>query len=127
MRKLISIFIVAAFCSCNTAGRLFKDYTLYHRDKSINYPKENLTLRFNNDTTGLFINSNEGRETFNQSFAFSRVKNDYLIIEKVNPASLSLISLKQGDTIVLTKRRLLFFYNGDKKYLLSFKKSATTI
>ncbi|HMI79163.1 MAG TPA: hypothetical protein VK484_10225 [Ferruginibacter sp.] len=123
MRKIISIFIVAAFCSCKTTGKLFKEYILYHKDKNINYPKENLTVRFISDTTGLFINSDEGREIFNQSFAFSRVKNDYLIIGNVDQTSLSLISLKQGDTIVLAKRRLLFFYNGDKKYLLSFKRA----
>ncbi len=111
MRKVISIFIISAFCSCNTAGKLFKEYTLYHRDKSVNYPKENLTIRVISDTTGLFINTDEGREVFNQNFSFSRVKNDYLLIGNVDQTSLSLISLKQGDTIVLAKKRLLFFYN----------------
>ncbi|WP_414524355.1 hypothetical protein, partial [Umezakia ovalisporum] len=70
-----------------------------------------------------FINGDVGREKFNQSFAFSRVKNDYLIIENVHPKSTSVISLKQGDTIVLDKKRLYYFYTGDKKFLLSFKRS----
>jgi len=123
MSKAISIIIIAAFCSCNTTGKLFKEYTLYHRDRSINYPKENLTFQFISDTTGLFINSDEKRETFNQNFSFSRVKDDYLIVKIVNQTSPNLISLKQGDTIVLDKKRIHFFYTGDKKYLLSFKKS----
>ncbi len=123
MRTILSLFIIAAFCSCKTTGKLYKEYEMYHRDISINYPKENLAIRFNSDTTGLFINTREGRICFNQSFAFSRVKSDYLIIRNVDQTNLNLISLKQGDTIVLDKRRLLYFYNGDKKYLLSFKKS----
>ena len=122
MRKVICIFTVATFCSCNTTGKLFKEYALYHRDKSINYPKENLTVKFVNDTSGLFINSDEGRKIFNQGFTFSRVKNDFLIIENVNQVSPNLISLKRGDTIIVDKKRLHFFYTGDKKYLLSFKR-----
>ena len=121
MKKVLVILIVTTFLSCNTS-KLFKEYTLYHRDKNINYPKETITVRFVSDTTGLFSNSDDGRDTFIQSFSFSRLKDDYLIIEAVDQINQNLISLKNGDTIVIAKKRLHFFYNGDKKYLLSFKR-----
>jgi hypothetical protein len=121
MKKVLVILIVTTFLKCTTS-KLFKEYTLYHRDKNINYPKETITVRFVSDTTGLFSNSDDGRDTFIQSFCFSRIKDDYLIIEAVNQINQNLISLKNGDTIVTAKKQLHFFYNGDKKYLLSFKR-----
>lgn len=122
MIKTIAIIIIASFCSCSTTSKLFEKYTLYRRDKTINYPKEKLSFKFINDTTGLFINSYNGSEILSQKFSFSRIKNEYLIISHVNPINQSLISLKQGDTIIFYKKRLLFFYKSDKKYLLSFRK-----
>jgi hypothetical protein len=119
MRHIVYIFIFIGFLGCATT----KEYKLYRRDKSINYPKEKLTLKLISDTTGLFINADEGRETFNQKFIFARSNNDeYLIIEDVTPVSKNLISIKQGDTLVVHKNRMHFFYTGDKKYLLSFKR-----
>ncbi len=123
MKKVayILLFFMAVFYSCNTS-KLAKEYKLYQRDKTINYPKENLSIKLANDTTGLFVNNYESTKVFNQDFVFSKIKDDYLIIRNVSQSNPHLISFKQGDTIVLTKGRLLFFYNGDKKYLLSFKK-----
>ena len=121
MKKVLHIVIVFAVCSCNT-NKLFTEYKLYHRDKYFNHPKEKLTIKLFNDTTGLFVNSDKGRETFNQKFTFSRVKSDYLIVEGLSQTDPHLISLKQGDTIILEKNRLHFTYTGDKKYFLSFKK-----
>lgn len=115
---LVFIFIV----SCRTTN-LHKEYISYRRDKYFNYPDENLVLKFNSDTTGEFINKKKNGEIINQYFIFSRVKDDYLIIKKVDLQDIKNITFREGDTIVLAKRRLLFFYKGDKKYLLSFKKS----
>jgi hypothetical protein len=114
----IYICISIGFFSCTTT----KEYKLYRRDKSINYPNEDLTLRFINDTTGFFINEDKHNKTFNQKFNFDREYNKYLIIREVKPIDKNIISLNQGDTIVVYKNQLHFFYNGDKKYLLSFKK-----
>jgi hypothetical protein len=122
MEKALLILIVSIFFSCNTSSKLFKEYSLYQRDKNINYPKEKLTIKFSSDSTGLFINrSNEGEE-FQQSFSFLRVESDYLVIESITPENFSFISIKKGDTIVVTNKQLHFFYKGDQKYLLSFKR-----
>lgn len=118
------LLVLSVLYSCSSS-KLFDEYRLYHRDRTINYPKEILTLKFINDSTGIFINenNNQERERFNQTFTYSKVKSEYLIIKQLDQTNLYLISLKQGDTIVLDKNRLHFFYDGEKKYLLSFKKN----
>lgn len=118
MSNTIYLVIFITLFSCSTS----KEYKLYRRDKTINYPKEELTLSLINDTTGLFFNKYKDKEAFNQRFSFTKSSNKYLIIEDITPTSKWLISLNQGDTIVVHKNQLHFFYNGDKKYLLSFKK-----
>ena len=116
------IFVLVFTVSCKSA-KLYKQYKSYLRDKYFNYPEEKLKLKFTSDTTGEFINKKKNGGVINQEFIFSRIKNDYLIIKKVNFENNKNISFKQGDTIVIAKRRLLFFYNGEKKYLLAFKKT----
>jgi hypothetical protein len=120
MKIAISIFVVFALFGC-TSSKLFKEYELYRRDKTINYPSENLSLKFGSDSTGTFTNADNSRESFTQTFDFVKVNNDYLIVKNIAPTSQSLISLSKGDTIIIDKKRLHFFYNGDKKYFLSFK------
>ncbi len=117
MRYIVYIFLFFSLFSCSAS----KEYMLYRRDRSINYPKEKLSLRLINDTIGLFVNSDEGREPLNQKFSFKRA-DKFLVIESVNPSDQNLISLNQGDTIIVHKNRLHFFYEGSKRYLLSFKK-----
>jgi hypothetical protein len=122
MRNIACLLLVLAFTvSCSTS-KLYREYKSYRRDKYFNYPEEKLTLKFNSDTTGEFINRKKNGEIVNQHFIFSRVNDDYLIIKKVDLQDIKNISFRQGDTIILAKRRLLFFYNGDKRYFLSFKK-----
>jgi hypothetical protein len=121
MKSYIYILFAVVLVSC-TARKLFTEYKLYRRDKTINYPPGKLTLKFNSDTTGEFINADGIREAFSQKFHFARVDDSYLIVQEVSPTSRNFISLKQGDTIIMDKKRLHFFYNGDKKYFLSFKK-----
>ena len=115
--RYIYLFVFFGAFSCSTTN----EYKLYRRDKSINYPKEKLSVKLIDDTTGLFVNADEGREALNQKFSFTRV-DKFLVIESVNPSHQQLISLNQGDTIIVHKNRLHFFYDGDKKYLLSFRK-----
>jgi len=121
MKKLICILIVFSFCNCNT-NKLFKEYKLYRRDAYFNYPEEKLEFKFLDDTTGLFINNKKYREPIKQKFSFSRDDSNYLIVKSVDIHDLQNIGLKEGDTIILAKRHLLFFYSGARKYLLSFKK-----
>lgn len=122
MKKVLLILLVGfTLVSCGTS-QLFKEYKLYNRDQYFNYPKAEIKIKFNNDTTGLLVNSDVGREPFMQGFIFSKVKDEFLIIEKVNKINNDLISFKPGDTVVVAKRRLYFFYAENKKYLLSFKK-----
>lgn len=75
-------------------------------------------MHFNNDTTGKFINKNKNGKINNQHFIFSRVNAVYLIIKKADLQDIKNISFRRGDTIVLAKKRLLFFYNGDKKIFI---------
>jgi hypothetical protein len=121
MKKILYIIVVLTISSCNSS-KLFTEYELYRRDKYFDYPKEKLTIKLFNDTTGLFVNSDKGRESFIQEFTFSKIKSDYLIVEDLNIQNSHFISLNKGDTIILEKRRLHFIYNGDKKYFLSFKR-----
>ena len=121
MQKFYIILIILLSYSCNTSN-LYKGYKLYRSDKSINYPKENLTIKFINDTTGWFINKKIGREKFIQTFYFSKKKNDYLIIEEVKQTDSNMISFKEGDTIVIDEKKLYYFYLNEENYFLSFKK-----
>ena len=123
MKNIRYILIVFIFFSC-VKTNLFKEYVLYRRDISINYPKEKLSLKFISDTTGLFINTNNKGDVIIQRFNFIKLNNDYLIVERVVPICNNLISLKPSDTIIIDKSHLHFFYIGDKKYLLSFKKGS---
>ncbi len=118
MRYITHLLILVGLLSCVST----QEYKLYRRDKTINYPREKLSLKLVNDSTGMFINVDEGRETFNQKFSFEKISDKYLVIESVDSISSNIISLKRNDTIVVHRKRLHFFYNGDKKYLLSFKK-----
>lgn len=118
MRYIAHILILVGLLGCATTG----EYKLYRRDKTIDYPKEKVSLKLINDTTGIFTNAEAGRGAFNQKFSFDKVNGKYLVIRSVAPISNDFISLHQSDTIVAHKNRLHFFYNGEKKYLLSFKR-----
>jgi hypothetical protein len=117
MRCFLIIFSVLGFLGCSTS----KEYKLYRRDKRLNYPAGKLRINIVNDTTGFFTSSDHKREILNQKFAFKKSGN-FLVIRDVSPSNPNVIALTQGDTIVVHKNRLLFFYRGDKKYLLYFKK-----
>jgi hypothetical protein len=122
MKRILCILLASfTFHGCYT-DKLYRDYRLYKRDSHLNYPTEKLAIQLLNDTTGLFVNKQNEKEVFSQNFVFSKVKSDFLVVGKVRPVNRNFISLKAGDTIVIDKQRLHFFYNGDKKYLLSFKK-----
>lgn len=121
MKNILFLLIFFVCYSCN-AHRLFKEYSLYHRDKTLNYPKDKILLKFMSDSTGLFMNESKNGTIFNQKFTCSNVNNNFLIIKELDQINHSLISLKQGDTIIVHKNKLHFFYNGDEKYLLSFKR-----
>lgn len=120
VRKLLYIISLIGF-SCNSS-RLYTEYRLYRRDYFYPFPREKLTIQLFNDSTGLFVNKDKGREPFSQRFGFSEVKNVHLIVENLDQTDSHIISLKQGDTIILDGRRLHFIYRGDIKYILSFKK-----
>lgn len=121
MKRVICAFFLIGLFSCSTI-EFPKKYALYQRDKSLNYPEEDLSIELINDTIGLFTNLNEGSEVFSQKFDFEKVNNDYLIIGNVSQINEDFISLSRGDTIVIDKKRLLFFYVKYKKYLLSFRR-----
>ncbi len=121
MKKRVLLLLLTAFCSCSTS-KLYNEYRLYHRDKSLNFPTDLLSIKIINDTTGIFINADKHTTRINQKFTFDKINNDYLIIKQLDQINPHLISLKMGDTIVMDKKRLHLFYNGEKKYLLSFKK-----
>tara|TARA_R110001592_G_scaffold211053_1_gene462739 strand:+ start:433 stop:786 length:354 start_codon:yes stop_codon:yes gene_type:complete len=116
------MFLLITILSCSTT-EFPKNYALYKRDKNLNYPDEDLKIVLVNDTTGVFTNSKESFETLSQRFYFEKVNNEYLVVDNVSPIDDSSISLNKGDTIVVYKKRLHFFYHGNQKYLLSFKRS----
>lgn len=120
MKRIIYILISLLFFSCSTE-KLYKEYSAYPRDKSLNFPKEKLTLQFVNDTLGLFINSNDNRKTYTQSFNFLK-KDNYLIIKDINTIDENEISFKKGDTLLMYKKKLHVFFKGKEKYFVSFRK-----
>lgn len=115
----ICILLIFVSLSCCSPG---KEYKLYRRDRSINYPEEKLIITLTDDHKGSLTNSKKGRESFTQQFIYRNDKNEFLIIESVKPGTEELISLSAGDTITRYKNQLHFFYNGQRKYFLSFKK-----
>jgi hypothetical protein len=117
MKPISYLFIILGIFSCST----IEVYKLYRSDKSRNHPKEELTLKLVNDTTGLFINSDVGRKALTQKFHFIR-RDGFLLVEDIMPENSRLISLQRGDTIIAHKNHLYFFYDGDKKFFLSFRK-----
>jgi hypothetical protein len=121
MKKILLLVVCFMCYGCNT-NVLFKEYSLYQRDKTINYPKDKLSLKFINDTTGLFINNCLSGESLSQRFIYSRINNNYLVIEKLSLLNSNLISLGKGDTIIVHKNKLFYFYKGNEKYLLSFRR-----
>ena len=121
MKKSFVILIVLIFSGCGSS-KLYKEYSLYRRDKHINYPDEKLSIELLNDTTGLFFNKRKDKELFKQTFNYQKINSDYLVISDINPIDPNLLALNKGDTIVVDRSQLHFFYEGEKKYLLSFKK-----
>lgn len=116
--RTICVVLLLISLGCSTG----KEYKLYRRDKKINYPEERLVISLANDHKGSLINSKKGRERFVQEFIYRNDKNQFLIIESVNPTSEKFISLSAGDTIVQYKNQLHYFYKGERKYFLSFRK-----
>ena len=107
--KKILFLIIPLLTSCTA------EYELYKRDKSLNYPSENLKVQMLSDSTGVFkINE------LNQEFTFLKEGN-YILVKDVSPL-LETISLKPGDTLISEGKKLHFFYKGKDNYLLSFKK-----
>ncbi len=119
MKKLIFLVIILLIYSCHTS-KIYKEYSLYRRDKEIYYPEAHLTIKFEGDSTGLFINNAKNKEVFTQQFVFSK-ENNFIIIEDLDQTNPNVISLSLGDTIIAYNKRLHFFYEGEKKYFLSFK------
>ena len=111
------LFTVFMFSQCNT----HEEYVLYNANKYFNYPNEKLKIVFINDTTGIFLNNYNINDTFNQQFNYVKTTN-FLKIKNINIENPNVISLKKGDTIIYHKNKLYYFYNGEKKYGLYFKK-----
>lgn len=97
-------------------------YSIYKGDKEISVPNNKIEIFLMNDTIGVFKNYLNSDEVFVQNFNYHISNNAFLHISSLDTVNRNIISLSNNDTITVYKRKMLYFYNGEKKYLLYFRK-----
>lgn len=121
--KQIAVFIYLLGCisACSTNMYPVK-YTIYKGDKEINFPNNKIEISLLTDTSGIFRNYLSSGKVFVQKFNYEMADSAFLVISHLDIFNQNIISLSNNDTITVYKRKMLYFYNGKKKYLLYFRK-----
>ncbi|WP_353165342.1 hypothetical protein [Empedobacter brevis] len=125
MRRILKITVIIFLAICANSCILKKypvSYSIYKGDKEINFPNNKIEILLMNDTTGVFKNYLNSDKAFVQKFNYNISDNAFLHISNLDTLNQNIISLSNNDTITVYKRKMLYFYNGEKKYLLYFRK-----
>jgi len=96
-------------------------YSIYKGNKEINFPQNKIEITLLNDTAGIFKNYLSSDTVFSQKFKYEISGSAFLLINSLDTLHQNAISLNNNDTIIVYKRKMLYFYNGETKYLLYFK------
>ena len=123
LQILVLLFLLASTNSCSVNKYPVK-YSIYKGDKEINFPKNKIEIALLNDTTGIFKNYLSSDTVFVQKFKYEISDSAFLLISSLDTLNQDIISLNNNDTITVYKRKMLYFYNGETKYLLYFRKKA---
>ena len=122
LRGSFLLFLLVCNLQC-TQKNYPVSYSIYKGDKEIDFPKSKIELSLLNDSSGVFKNSLESDSVFIQKFNYQISDDAFLHINHLDTTYSGVISLSVGDTITMYKKKMLYFYDGEKKYLLYFKKN----
>jgi len=125
MKKIFQFSIFVILCTLSIGCFIKKyplRYTICQTNKNLPYPKDKIEIILLNDSLGVFKNYLQFDKVFVQNFNYEKIQNSFLCLRNIDSVNLNIISLKEKDTIICYKRKMLFFYNGKTKYLLSFRK-----
>ncbi len=119
----VIIILLAYVSGCVTQKYPIK-YAVYRGDKEINFPDNKIEISLLNDTSGVFRNYLNTDKVFVQNFNYEIADSAFLLISSLDTLNQDIISLNNNDTITIYKRKMLYFYKGERKYLLYFRKKA---
>lgn len=119
---ILFIFLLTGAISCSTNKYPVK-YSIYKGDKEIFFPKDKIEITLLNDTVGVYKNYHNSDTIFIQNFNYEIVNDAFLLISNLDTLNQRIISLNNNDTITIYQRKMLFFYDGNVKALLYFRKS----
>ena len=97
-------------------------YSIYKGDKEIFFPKSKIEITLLNDTVGVFKNYYDSDIVIIQNFNYEISNDAFLLISNLDTINQSIISLNNNDTITIYHRKMLYFFDGDLKTLLYFRK-----
>lgn len=127
MKRILKIIAIVFLLVYTTSGCAIKRYpvrySIYRGDKEINFPNSKIEISLLNDTSGVFKNYLNSDKVFIQKFNYEITDSAFLHVSNLDTLNLGIISLNNNDTITIYKRKMLYFYNGDTKYLLYFRKN----
>jgi hypothetical protein len=126
MRTILNITVIILL-AISAKGCILKKYpvrySIYKGDKEINFPNTKIEIFLMNDTTGVFKNHLKSDKIFIQKFNYDISNEAFLHISNLDTLNQNIISLSNNDTLTVYGRKMLYFYNGEKKYLLYFRKN----
>lgn len=125
MKRMLQITAIIILLACISGCAIKKypiKYTMYKGDKEINFPNNKIEISLLNDTSGVFSNYFSSDKVFVQKFNYEIADSAFLLINSLDTLNHDIISLNNNDTIMVYKRKMLYFYNGKTKYLLYFRK-----
>jgi len=125
MKRILQITVIIILLACISGCAIKKypvKYTIYKGDKEINFPNNKIEISLLNDTSGVFRNYFNSDKVFVQKFNYEIADSAFLLISSLDTLNQDIISLNNNDTITVYKRKMLYFYNGETKYLLYFRK-----
>lgn len=126
MKEIIKITVFVFLLVCVNSCALKKypvRYSIYKGDKKINYPSSKIEIILLDETKGVLKNHLIKDSVFVQRFNYEISDNAFLHVYNLDTINRNVISLNKNDTITMYKRKMLYFYNGETKYLLYFRKS----
>ena len=124
LQILVSLLLLLAGINSCSVNKYPVKYSIYKGDKEIKFPKNKIEIVLLNDTTGIFKNYLSSDKVFVQNFNYEISDSAFLFISSLDTLNQDVISLNNNDTITIYKRKMLYFYNGETKYLLYFRKKA---